>query len=116
MQLSAQQKAGITFTRIRCSSVSDTYTSIPSSGIMAENTEEMSDPSPSQEPHITIPHSEMAKLAHMLKETFRGEILGMVDSVVDWVLKGLFDRISSLEKVNQDLVKENKVLVERVER
>ena len=98
-----------------CSSVSDTDTSIPSPAIMAENTEEMSDPSPSQEPHITIPHSEMAKLADMLKETFRGEILGMVDSVVDGVLKGLFDRISSLEKVNQDLVKENKVLVERVE-
>ena len=39
----------------------------------------------------------------------------MVDSVVVGVLKGLFDRISSLAKVNQDLVKENKVLVERVE-
>ena len=51
----------------------------------------------------------------MLKETFRGEILGMVNSVVVGLLEGLFDRISSLEKVNQDLVKENKVLVERVE-
>lgn len=43
-------------------------------------------------PHIThtaSPPSEMMKISDMLKETFRGEIESLVDSVVKGVLKGL---------------------------
>ena len=33
----------------------------------------------SSTPHITIPPLEMMKLSEMLKETFRGEIVTMID-------------------------------------
>lgn len=74
---------------------------------------------PSLEPtahasHITIPPSEMLKISEMLQVTFRGEIVHMVDSVVQGVLKGLQDQINSLEKTNLELQKENKSLVARV--
>lgn len=65
--------------------------------------------------HIVIPPTEMLKISEMLKETFRGEIVTMVDSVVAGVLKGLQDRIASLEISNEALVKENKTLVTRLE-
>ena len=66
-------------------------------------------------PHIVIPPTEMLKISEMLKETFRGEIVTMVDSVVAGVLKGLQDRITSLEISNGALVQENKSLVTRLE-
>ena len=47
--------------------------------------------------NIVIPPSELAEIAEMLKDTFRGEIVNSVDSVVQGVLKGLNDRIVSLE-------------------
>lgn len=64
----------------------------------------------SSTPHITIPPSEMLKLSEMLKDTFRGEIVAMVDSVVQGVLKGLIDRIASLEVKNKTLETENNSL------
>ena len=54
-----------------------------STPLPVEEVEEASDT-----PHITIPPSEMMKISIMLKETFRGEIESMVDSVVKGVLKG----------------------------
>ena len=57
----------------------------------------------------------MLKISEMLKETFRGEIVTMVDSVVAGVLKGLQERITSLEQSNEALVKENRSLVTRLE-
>lgn len=68
----------------------------------------------SSQPHITIPPSEMAKIADMLRETFRGEIVTMVDDVVKGVLKGLNERISTLEEQNKGLVNENRALLARV--
>ena len=53
--------------------------------------------------NIVIPPSELAKIAEMLKDTFRGEIVNLVDSVVQGVLKGLNDRIVSLEARNEAL-------------
>ena len=66
-------------------------------------------------PHIVIPPTEMLKISEMLKETFRSEMVTMVDSVVAGVLKGLQDRITSLEISNKALVQENKSLVTRLE-
>ena len=66
-------------------------------------------------PHIVIPPAEMLKISEMLKETFRGEIVTMVDSVVAGVLKGLQERITSLEQSNEALVQENRSLVTRLE-
>lgn len=66
-------------------------------------------------PHIVIPPTELLKISEMLKDTFRGEIVGMVDSVVAGVLKGLQDRIAVLERSNDALVQENKTLVTRLE-
>lgn len=64
--------------------------------------------------HITIPPSEMQKIAEMLKATFQGEIVSIVDSVVKGVLSGLQDRISSLEKSNSELINENRSLITRI--
>ena len=88
------------------------------SGEMASNvhvTPSASSASSSGAPHIVIPPTEMLKISEMLKETFRGEIVTMVDSVVAGVLKGLQDRITSLEISNGALVQENKSLVTRLE-
>lgn len=64
--------------------------------------------------HLTIPPSELLKISEILKETFRGEIVGMVDSVVKGVLGGLSERISSLEKENTDLKQQNASLSSRI--
>lgn len=85
----------------------------------AEVTMATSTPSAVQEgtvtPHITIPPSEMIKISDMLKETFRGEIESLVDSIVKGVLKGLQDRVDSLEKTNAELRTENGTLSTKVE-
>ena len=72
-------------------------------------------------PHIIIPDSEMKKLSIMLQDTFRGEIENLVQSVVNGVLKGLNDKIDTMEKditelhkQNSDLVTQNVALTERV--
>ena len=36
--------------------------------------------------HIIIPESEMLKLSDMLKDTFRGEIVGLVNGIVEGVV------------------------------
>ena len=72
------------------------------------------DPSNGSMQHITIPPSEMLKLSQMLKDTFRGEIVELVNSVVDGVLKGLHDKMSSLESANSSLLQENTALSKRV--
>lgn len=77
-------------------------------GEMASETTESQELSST--PHITIPPSEMLKLSEMLKDTFRGEIVAMVDSVVQGVLKGLNDKIASLEEKNKILETENNSL------
>lgn len=64
--------------------------------------------------HITIPPSEMQKIAEMLKASFQDEIVTIVDGVVKGVLSGLQDRISSLEKSNSDLINENRSLITRI--
>ncbi|MEW8548099.1 MAG: hypothetical protein AB2693_31740 [Candidatus Thiodiazotropha sp.] len=74
-----------------------------------EETSETSDT-----PHITIPPSEMLKISLMLKETFRGEVEAMVDSVVKGVLSGLQERITVLENANAGLLAENKSLTSKV--
>ena len=56
----------------------------------------------------------MLKLSEMLKDTFRGEISTIVTGIVTGVLQGLENRISSLEKTNSYLRKENKSLTARV--
>ena len=68
-------------------------------------------------PHIVIPESEMNKL----KDTFKGEIENLVQSVVKGVLKGLNDRIDTMEKnitelhkKNTDLENQNTTLTARV--
>lgn len=71
--------------------------------------------SESTESHILIPPSEMAKLSEMLKSTFRQEIVGLVNEVVEGVLSGLRNQISSLETSNRELKEENTVLRTRVE-
>lgn len=82
----------------------------PTTGVIMAEASEASDTS-----HITIPPSEMMKISDMLKETFRGEIESIVDSVVNGVLKGLQDRIDSLEKTNVELRTENRTLSTKVE-
>ena len=72
------------------------------------------DVTPSSASHILIPPSEKLKLSEMLKETFCGEISTMVTDIITGVLQGLQDRISSLEKSNSELRKENKSLTARV--
>lgn len=87
------------------------------SGEMASNVSETTGSSVSESaamPHLTIPQSEIAKISEMLKDTFRGEIVGMVDSIVKGVLSGLTERISSLEKENIDLKQQNASLTSRV--
>lgn len=77
----------------------------------------LTDANPSQETsasHIMIPPAEMAKIAEMLKSTFRGEIVTMVNSIVQGVLKGLQDQVTCLQKANLDLQNENKSLKSRV--
>ena len=64
--------------------------------------------------HIVIPPSELSKISEMLKDTFRGEIVNLVDSVVQGVLKGINDRIASLEARNSTLESQNTALMSRV--
>lgn len=64
--------------------------------------------------HLTIPPSEMLKISEMLKDTFRGEIVEMVDSIVKGVLSGLNERISSVEKENIELKQQNAALSSRI--
>lgn len=73
-----------------------------------------SDTSASTSSHIVIPPSKLTKISEMLKDTFRGEIVTLVDSVVQGVLKGLNDRIASLEVRNETLEGQNKALLSRV--
>ena len=87
----------------------------PEVSIMADETDHGSfDATSSATPHILIPPSEMEKLSEMLKDTYHGEISTIVTGIVTGVLRGLEDRISSLEKTNSDLKKENKSLTARV--
>lgn len=77
----------------------------------------LTDVNPSQEvtaSHIVIPPSELMKISEMLQNTFRGEIVTMVDTVVQGVLKGLQEQVTALQKSNLDLQNENKSLVSRV--
>lgn len=112
--LSASSESDLDSTMSANISITDKQTVTDSEAIMALAT---STPLPVEEvegasdaPHITIPPSEMMKIAEMLKETFRGEIESMVDSVVKGVLKGLQERITVLEKTNAELQTENKAL------
>ncbi|MEW8545707.1 MAG: hypothetical protein AB2693_19470 [Candidatus Thiodiazotropha sp.] len=78
---------------------------------------DVTDVNPSQEAtasHIMIPPSEMVKISELLKTTFQGEIVAMVESIVQGVLKGLQDQISSLQKANLELQNENRSLTSRV--
>ena len=56
----------------------------------------------------------MLKLSELLKDTFRAEIVGLVDTIVKGVVTGLQDRIESLEKSNKNLQKTNDLLTARV--
>ena len=100
--------------RVRCFTSRGGSTRVPT--VHALNKKDLGsfDVTSSATPHFLIPPSEMAKLSEMLKETFRGEISTMVTGIVTGVLRGLEDRISSLEKTNSDLKKENKSLTARV--
>lgn len=116
--LSASSESDLDSTVSADISITDKQTATDLEAIMAmatstplpvEDVEEASDT-----PHITIPPSEMMKISELLKETFRGEIESMVDSVVKGVLKGLQERITALEKTNDALQTENKALTSKV--
>lgn len=64
--------------------------------------------------HIIIPESEMLKLSEMLKETFRGEIVGLVNGIVEGVVDGLQEQVKELEKTNTKLSEENDLLRARI--
>ena len=64
--------------------------------------------------HIIIPESEMLKLSDMLKDTFRGEIVGLVNGIVEGVVNGLQDQVKELETSNNKLAEENDLLRARV--
>ena len=85
-------------------------------GTMASDPVEVMDTHsiPPAGPTFTIPPSEMLKLSDLLKDTFRGEIVGLVDNIVTGVLKGLQERITTLEESNQNLLATNKSLTARV--
>ena len=86
--------------------------------IRPDDTEsEMADTESSMEKptSIVIPESEMLKLSIMLKETFRGEIVGLVNGIVEGVLDGLNEQVSKLEETNKQLSEENGLLRNRVE-
>ena len=85
-------------------------------GTMASDPVEVMDTHsiPPAGPTFTIPPSEMLKLSDLLKDTFRGEIVGLVDNIVTGVLKGLQERITALEVSNQNLQDTNKSLTARV--
>ena len=116
--LSASSESDLDSTVSADISITDKQTATDLEAIMAmatstplpvEDVEEASDT-----PHITIPPSEMMKISELLKETFRGKIESMVDSVVKGVLKGLQERITALEKTNDALQTENKALTSKV--
>ena len=65
--------------------------------------------------HIIMTESEMEKLSALLTDTFQGQILTLVNGIVDGVLKGIQDNISEVEKKNQELVIENQELRKRVD-
>lgn len=69
---------------------------------------------PVSTPHIMIPPSEMAKLAQMIKDTYRGEIESMIDSIVKGVVSGLTEKIKSLEEANADLQQKNELLLSKI--
>ena len=64
--------------------------------------------------HIIIPESEMLKLSLMLKDTFKGEIVGLVNGIVDGVVKGLQEQVKQLETTNKRLTEDNELLRARV--
>ena len=50
-----------------------------------------------------------------MKDTFQGEIVGLVNGIVEGVLDGLREQISKVEKANTELVKENQFLRTKIE-
>ena len=57
----------------------------------------------------------MLKLSSMLQDTFRGQIVGLVNDIVQGVLDGLHEQVSKLEETNKQLTEENGLLRQRVE-
>ena len=96
--------------------IPDTAATVTSIGTMASDPVEVMDTHgfPPASTTFTIPPSEMQKLSDLLKDTFRGEIVGLVDNIVKGVITGLQDRIASLEKSNKDLQDTNVSLTTRV--
>ncbi|MCG8048365.1 MAG: Mis12 domain-containing protein [Candidatus Thiodiazotropha endolucinida] len=64
---------------------------------------------------LVIPDAEMLKLSKMLKDTFKSEIVGLVNVIVDGVVDGLNEKIQKLEQTNKELSEENGLLKQRVE-
>ena len=64
---------------------------------------------------IVIPDSEMLKLSSMLQDTFRGQIVGLVNDIVQGVLDGLHEQVSKFEETNKQLTEENGLLRQRIE-
>ena len=52
--------------------------------------------------HIIIPESEMEKLSALLTDTFQGQILTLVNGIVDGVLKGIQDNLSEVKNGEPD--------------
>ena len=95
---------------------SDVSGSQTSAGTMASDPVEVMDTHaiPPTGTTITIPPSEMLKLSALLQDTFRSEIVGLVDNIVKGVITGLQERITSLENSNKDLQVTNASLTARV--
>ena len=64
--------------------------------------------------HSVIPESEMLKLSEMLKTTFKSEIVGLVNCIVEGVVDGLQEQVKKLETTNAQLVEENELLHARI--
>ena len=56
----------------------------------------------------------MLKLSAMLKDIFKGEIVGLVNDIVAGVVNGLQDQVKELETSNSKLTEENDLLRARV--
>ena len=79
------------------------------SEIMASNTASTSSTEQTTS-HILILQSEMQKLSAMLKDTFKGETVGVVKGIVEGVLEGIQEQILKAENINKELMGENQQL------
>ena len=104
----------MTLNKRKIKTVSEAAVAEPEPTVMATETAEAMDAHSIAPMAPNIPPGEILKISEMLQDTFRGEIAGLVESVVEGVLKGLQDQITTLDNSNKKLNKENTSLLARV--